>query len=447
VSYRRSVSIALVLTLSPAATTALRAQSQQQPAPTERHIEYGFEQRVRNENWNNIFDWNDGADDERGQIRWRTRLWMSAPLGSDIVFNAGLVQETNQIFQPHTPTHIDEGALETLNIEFKKLFVPGLSLKFGRQNIMKGEGFLFVEGNPYDGSRSIYDNAAVLGYTHRKSKIELIGISNPRIDHYLSQINSKFRQLIEWNETALGAYYTDNNLRNTSIEGYYFYKREFGDRRAPTNAQFQPDRYVYTAGGRAVQKLKRQFSVTGEFAGQWGRQRPGRDIRAWGGYGYLKRNFGPKGRNYASFGYWAMSGTDPAHPNTIGNFDPLFSRWPKWSELYIYSQFREVGVGYWTNIGMLQGEAVYVPWKPLAIRGTYYHMNSMHPFAGNAQIFGDGTTRGNHYQVRADLTVNRNWKGHVLYEQLNPGDFNRYRSMGMFFRMEIIYTYLGNVAF
>ncbi len=412
----------------------------------ERVLEYGFEQRVRNEDWNNIFDYNDSTYDERGQVRYRTRLWMNVPLGTEIDFHVGLAQETNQIFHPETPTHFDEVIFETAYFDFKKLFHKGLSLRIGRQNLIKGEGFLFFEGDPYDGSRTIYSNAAVLGYEHGKSKLELIGIADPRTDRYLPKINDRQRSLIEWNELALGAYYTDNNRKDTSFEAYYFYKREFDDPRPVTNPQFHPNRHVYTAGGRVVHKLPRSFSAAGEFAGQWGRQ-GATGIRAWGGYGYLKKNFGIQKRHSASFGYIAMSGDDPATRGTNENWDPLFSRWPKWSETYVYSQFREVGVGYWTNIGMLQGEMVYVPWKPLSLRGTYYHMSSFHPFPGNPQIFADGTTRGNHFQARADIVVNKNWRGHVMYEKLDPGSFYTGHSNGHFIRLEAVYTFAGSTAF
>ena len=96
--------------------------------------------------------------------------------------------------------------------DFYQLFVKGLSLRLGRQNLIKGEGFLILEGNPWDGSRSIYHNAAVLAYERGKSKLELIGIFDPRMDRYLPRINDKHRQLVEWNESALGAYYTDTRL-------------------------------------------------------------------------------------------------------------------------------------------------------------------------------------------------------------------------------------------
>lgn len=422
-------------------TASLSGQS------VERHFSYGFEQRVRNENWNNILDYKSAIDDERGQVRYRTRLWLDTSLTPKIDLRVGLAQETNQIFQPRTPTHFDEVIFENAYVDIRKLFVRGLSLRFGRQNIARGEGFLLLEGDPWDGSRSVYNNAAVLAYERGKSKIELIGIYDPAVDHFLPRIHNLHRTLVEWNESALGAYFTSNRLKKTSVEAYYFYKREFGDQRAPTHPQFQPDRYVYTAGGRAVQRLPRRFSATGEWAWQWGHQRPDTEVRGWGGYGYLKRNFGPQSRHSASFGYWAMSGDNPATPGRVENWDPLFARWPKWSEGYIYSQFREVGVAYWTNMGMWQAEGVYVPWKPLSLRGTWYHMTSFHPSAGSPAMFSNGTHRGEQFQARADLAVGKNWRGHFLYEPHIPGSFYAGRSAGFFLRVEISYLYSGTHAF
>ncbi len=41
-------------------------------------FDFGFEQRVRTEDWNNLFDFSDNMDDQRNQIRYRTRLWGKA---------------------------------------------------------------------------------------------------------------------------------------------------------------------------------------------------------------------------------------------------------------------------------------------------------------------------------------------------------------------------------
>ena len=418
----------------------------QAPQPSgERALEWGFEQRVRNENWDNIMDFNDGMADLRNQIRWRTRLWMNAPVSSNIDVFVGLDQETNQIIRTHTPWRMDEGIIENLYIDFKKVFVKGLSLRVGRQNMIKGEGFLILEGDCYDGSRSIYMNAADLAYSWKKSKLELIGILDPKRDRFLPRINNRNRLLTEWDEQALGAYYTDKNHPHTSLEAYYFYKKEVNDYRAPSNPQFQPDRHISTAGGRVVQTLTKTWSLTGEFALQWGRQHPNTAISGWGGYGYLKRQSASRTKPYVQLGWWGFSGDDPKTKDRIEGWDPIFGRWPKWSELYIYSQFREKGVAYWTNTGMWMGEAGFAPTKKLGMRATYYHMDSFQPFPGSTAIFGTGTRRGEMYQARVDLKANKNWSGHVLWEHLLPGNFYSAQSPGYFLRFEVIYLLKGTV--
>ena len=428
-----------------AAALCLLAASVSAQTREQRDFRFGFEQRVRNENWNNLFDFNDTMDDERVQIRYRTRLWMDAPLTSKIDFHIGLNQETNEIVRPHSPVKFDEVMFETAYVDIKRLFVNGLSLKVGRQNLIKGEGFLILEGNPWDGSRSIFFNAAVLGYAWKKSKIEFIGIVNPREERYLPMPNRRYRRLNDWNEQAVGAYYTDGNLKNTTLEAYYFYKKETGDPRSPRHAQFQADRHIHTAGGRAVQKLADGWSLNGEMALQWGAQRPDIGIAGWGGYAYAKKTFSG-GRHYLLGGYWGMSGDNPA-TRTIENWDPLFSRWPKWSEMYIYSQFREVAPAYWTNTGIWQAELGYSPWKRVLGRLTYYRMDAFHPFRGDPRTFGSGTFRGHHPQAKVDVNVNKHWKGHVLYEYLAPGSFYSYRSHSYFLRFEVIYTYESSMKF
>jgi len=400
-------------------------------------FEFGFEQRIRNENWNNITDYSDKTDDEREQIRYRTRLWMKAPLGSNIDFFVGLNQETNQ--KMGKVNQLDEVIFESLYVDFKRVFVKGLSLRVGRQNLMRGEGFLLFEGNSGDGSRTTYFNAIDLAYTHKKSTLELIGIDNPSQDRMLPILHDWHKRLTEWDEQALGAYYTDKNLKNTSVEAYYFYKKEVHDYRPVTNAQFQPDRHISTVGGRVVQKLNPVWSATGEFAAQWGAQHPDTKISGWAGYGYLKRTWKHAWKPYVLGGYWAFSGDDPSTKNRVEGWDPIFSRWPKWSELYIYSQVKEKGVAYWTNLGMFQGEGGFSPSKKVDFRFTFYQMNAFHTFPGSQAMFGSGTNRGQNVQARMDFVPYKNFKGHVLYEQQLPGSFYHAQPTAYFLRFEISY--------
>ncbi len=406
-------------------------------------MEFGFEQRVRNENWNNILDFNGAADDEREQIRYRTRVWMRAPISSTIDVFVGLNQESYQKFGK--VNQFDEIIFDNAYIDFKKVFIKGLAFRVGRQDLMKGEGFVFLEGNPGDGSRAIYVNSANLSYSFKKSKLELIGILDPRQDRFFPIIHDQHKPLQDWDDQGLGMYYTDGNLKKTSLEAYYFYKKEVRDRTPYINPRFQPDRHISTAGGRAVHRLSPQWTATGEMALQWGAQHPGIPISAWAGYGYLKRTFQRRWKPYALAGYWGLSGDDPATPNRIEAWDPIFSRWPKWSELYIYSQWRETGVAYWTNTSMWQGEAGFSPAKPLGLRITYYHMGSFHPCATNPVLFANGTTRGDMFQARFDIVANNNWKGHVLWENVLPGSFYRGKDNGYFLRFEVTYQIKGSL--
>jgi len=428
---------ALLLLIAP----FLRAQD------NESRFEYGFEQRILSENWNNLFDYGDSADDQRNQVRYRTRGWGKVGLTDNIDVYVGLMQETYQVAVPRSPYRLDEVAFEHAYIDIKKLFVKGLSLRVGRQNIMKGEGFLLSEGNPWDGSRSTYFNAANLAYSWKKSKIELMAISDPHTDRYLPRIHDRSKQLVEWDEQALGTYYTDNNLKNTSIEAYYFYKKEFHDRRASTNYQFRPDRHVSTAGGRVVRQLRRDWEATGEMALQWGHQRPSTSIAAWGGYGYLKKYWRTVWKPSASAGYWGMSGDDPATKDRVEGWDPLFGRGGRISGLYLYSLMKESGVGYWSNLGAWQGEFTFKPARPLTGRLAYFRMNAFHTFPqGGSQIFGNGTGRGNLYQAQLNVTVNKHWRASALYERMSPGTFYAQRCPSYFVRFDSIFTFTGGLG-
>jgi hypothetical protein len=405
-------------------------------------LTYGAEERIRSENWSNVVDFNSKVADERHQVRFRTRLWMGISLGKHIDLFAGLNNEFKKQTTPDLKLDSDEIVFESCYLDIKNIFIPGLSLRIGRQNLFKGDGILIFEGDPQDGSRTTYFNAADLSYSYKKSSLELIGILDPKRDQFLPRINDKSKPLIEWKEQAVGFYYTDKNHPRTQFENYYFYKKETLDSRSTLNRQFQPDRHLHTAGTRIMHTFDKGLSLTGEFATQWGRQQPGNDIRGLGGYGYLKKSFDRGWKPYLQAGAWAFSGDDPATPGIEG-WDPLFARWPKWSELYLYSLSREKGVAYWTDIWMTQAEAGFSPHRLLDVRLTYFHLQAFHPFPGDPNVFGRGKNRGEMLQGRMDLKINKNVKGHVLYENLLPGSFYASKDAAYFLRFEVVFSFSG----
>ncbi len=400
----------------------------------EHDIQFGFEQRVRNENWNNLFDYSDDKDDQRNQVRLRSRVWASVPLGSNFSVFAGLDSETNK--KIGTDLVADEVMFEALYGDVKRVFTPKLSLRFGRQDLIRGEGFLLSDATPWDGSRSSFVNAANLTWHAGKgSNVEFLAIFDPARDRFLPRMNNQHRALNDWQDRALAAYWTKALTDSSQLETYYFFKTETDDPRPLTNYQHQPDRYIHTLGGRLSGKLHKGWSYASEWAFQSGHQSDHAGIRAWGGYANLRRTFEMKYQPYLSAGYTAMSGDDPA-TSTVEYFDPLFSRAAKWGDLLLYSMFPEKGVAYLTNVRTPSVEAGFSPWKRLALRSTYYRLDAFHPFVGCPQ-FGAGTHRGGLFQARGDITMNRQWRAHVIYEGFSPGDFYAGTARGYFLRFEI----------
>jgi hypothetical protein len=434
----RIVAVSAALAASLGAMPPRAADAPSNDAPASKRVELGVEERVRSENWDNIRDFSESRDDTTHQWRFRTRLWSRFSFGSRAEVSLVVNNETRKVTEPDTKFRWDEVIVESLSLDWK--LSPRFSAKLGRQDLMRGEGFVLMDGGPLDGSRTAYFNALDVTGRFGKTAVELIGISDPRQDEYLPVLNDRDRLLVEWDEKAVGAYVTDKTFKGTTIEGYLFRKTESGDKRPTSNAQYQPDRTLGTLGGRLARDLGKGFSVAAEAAYERGSQDPDVPIRAWGGYAIFRYTIDDPARPTFALGWIGMSGDDPK-TSTIEGWDPLFSRWPKWSELYIYSQLSEKGIAYWTNLGMWMAEMRIAPVKPLAMRFTWYGLSAMHPFHGDPAVYGSGKDRGDLIEVRGDVTLPAGFKGHVLYERLAPGSYYVGTDTAWFFRVEATYTF------
>jgi hypothetical protein len=420
-----------------------KLQDQESRTSESYNFTFGWDQRFRNEDWNNIQDQNSDTDDVRMRSIFRQRLWLSVFPGTpDINFCIRMLNQFAKTSTPSIPLNWDEVAIDNLFVHFKKTFIPGVSIKAGRQDMSFGEGFILMDGSADDGPRTAYMNAIDIIYKYKKSKLDVLGIHNPRQDRFLPIINDQHRYLNPSDEQALGLYYADRNRQNTDFDAYYFLKKEINNWHPPDTVQFQPDRHVNTMGGRIVHRLDRGFTATGEFALQRGWQHPDTPISAWGGYGYLKKQFSGKWNPYVIGGYWALSGDDPVTSNRYEGWDPLFERWPKWSGMYAWSLVPEKGISYWTNMRMIQAEAGFTPWKPVLLKSVWYHTDAFHPYVlGNQNIFAGGTHRGEIMELIAMYQFGSSIAGEFRYEILNPGNFYRGQATGQFFRFEINYSW------
>ncbi|MFO7890561.1 MAG: alginate export family protein [bacterium] len=244
--------------------------------------------------------------------------------------------------------------------------------------------------------------------------------------------------MIEQPEEGIGVYYQGKEF-NVNWEGYVILKNKLKTKETHISSQ------IKTFGARFRVPVSRNILLYAEGAFQNGEQGDNA-ISAWGGYTHLDysiREIIPCLEKF-TLGAIALSGDDPG-TSTMEGWDPLFSRWPKWSESYIYTLIPETGgkVAYWSNLSSLNGSLVFKFTDKLGLKLTYHYLKSFHDFAFiSSRKYGRGNFRGDLVIARSTFQINKYFKGHVVFETFNPGDF--YSSEDdpyNWFRFELMYSF------
>ncbi len=425
----------------------------------DKKLTFGFRERIRNTFMNNNIDFNADNDDKEDFFRFRTNAWANYAFSPKFSVRLQLTNEFRYYaVTPKTGDFTtDELIVDNLFLHYTSGGTNPVSLTLGRQNLIYGEGFILLEGGPWDGSRAIFHDAVKLSIKRGATTIDLLGISNPRDDDRLPVLattdlekptiglpkSSEGKQwLNDGQENALGAYLVHNTAAKTRIDAYYFLKMEDPEPWIPAGNYLTDQLNLNTLGGRVQHPLSPRLTLTSEWALQMGSQG---DIShsGLGGYAYLSYLLRPQKKCMLSAGFNYLSGDDPETEDWEG-WNPLFSRWPKWSELYIYSHIGETirgarRVAYWTN--------TFSPWikwsRPITdklnLTATFYHLEALQSRAlANGM---SGTGRGNEIQVLANMKFSPRWSGHFLFDYFMPGDFYpEPRDNAFFIRGEIMYT-------
>ena len=401
-------------------------------------FEFGFQHRIRFVDYDNIQDYSDAMKDHNQFFRFRTRLW-GRLLRESLEFKLALANEFRHYYEPDKDDHYDEIFVDECYLKLDDMFDSGWSVKAGRQNIIKGDGFLIFDGSPLDGSRSIYFNALLLDWKFGHSNLEFLAISDPAKDQYFDRIGDQSKPLIERDETALGICYTYRPAPERTLEAIWLYKTESSPYE-PASPKHQPKRAYHVIDGRAAFPAGRSGTFTCEIAGEFGEQDPDRSIRAWSGYATWKHRFACDVSPQFILSAAAFSG-DKKETDDDEGWTPPFSRWPEWSELYIYSLARERGVAWWSDLWFASAEFAVTPVKPVKIQCSYYRLMSLESNDTSSGIFGEGKTRGDLFEIRTEFTLVKGLTGHVLYEYNLPGSFYAEDDAGHFFRVELTYQF------
>lgn len=398
--------------------------SSTQGAKLGEHLSLTFTERFRLVTWDNAITLDEAAGATRTFTRHRTQLGVFWTPRTRVTVGLQLANEFRYYAAPSTVDfNLDEVFVDQAYLKLSDRSRELWALTFGRQNIMLGEGFIVMDGHPLDGSRSIYFNAVRfdwrLGPKHRLTAFVSY---QEETDTWLPIVHDQDQALVEQPETGVGIYY-GGQRGGVDIDGFVVFKRR------TSNDSFAFDASTAAVGGRTKAPITatRNLSVVIEAAYQFG-ECGDHNRRAYGGYAYLeilphwqvKRWYLPTA---LTAGVIVLSGDDPETENRE-DWDPMFARWPKWSESYIYTQINEHAVAWWSNLISLNTTARFALSSRMDFRFDYHHLTAPELSDGPADFAGGkGRTRGDLFIGKLTFRIDHNWTGHLLWEGFMPGDF------------------------
>jgi hypothetical protein len=379
-----------------------------------------FDLRVRQEVLDGVMYF--APDPDREWVRFRTRAGLKSDFQQhSLTFR--LVNEHRRFVVP-APSEFDWGELIIDQAKWDWKPEDETTLTLGRQNIIWDDGFLVLEGHPLDGSRSIYMDGVRLRTTWSGEKLDLFAVHNKKRDPYVLA-GDENKALSDTDETGVGAKITLGSHRLAAI-----WKQDD-----------DPDGTIpllntYTLDGRFLWGSKEITSYTFETAVQYhdGIPEGAADGPTTSGFdfavqGQAKGNLsGPVDADLGFFFYGK-------------NFRTPWGRWPKWSELYIYTLLGEGGdgrvhVAAWENIAAPRLNLHYPISDMFRARWGLAYLLAPEP---------DWQARGLLMQTELKFDLVKGLDGHLLWEMLDPGSFHDHAG-GMdkpvhFLRWQIVYAF------
>ena len=380
-------------------------------------FKFGAIERIRLVSWDNAITLNKSANAGNTFSRIRTSVFGTWQPNEQWEATLKFTNEFRHYFNPQRDFDINEIFVDNFYLKYNDTWGTAT---IGRQNIMLGEGFVVMDGHPLDGSRSIYFNAVRLDLKlNTNHKVTLFASYQPETDNILPVINDFEQKLIEQPETGIGAYYF-GKIDNLDLQGYYIFKNIKDTDAKPVKSN------IHTLGARVNSPVAEQLSLTAETAYQFG-DCGDYDRAAMGGYAYLTYQT-KTDKAYLpvdlSVGGIYLSGDDP-RTEKIEGWDPLFSRWPKWSESYIYTQIVENKgkVAYWSNFASLYAKMNFDVAENVKFCFDYHHMLAPQDAPAGSFPGGSGSTRGDLIIGKMTYNINKNVSGHLLWEHFEPGNY------------------------
>ena len=436
---------------------------------------FGADERIRQEYFDHIPLKNGGyaRGGENNYMRYRTRLWSEWDLSSDWTLRVRATSEIRTWMEPDvssrpersTYEYPDELVFDNLYLEKRNLFDSPLDLRLGRQDLKYGTGKVIFDGTPGDGSRTIYFNAVKLTCRiNPENNLDIFYIYNKPKDDLA--INTTERDLTVYpralkgvTESGGGLYFKNNSIEKNPFEAYLIYKNEqkYDERTATGRATYgwqeldsrnhlltNPSLNLFTLGGRWMPQWSATFGGNLELAYQMG-ERGDENVSGWMMDASLKNAFLPDSgfKPAVEYGVYSLSGDKPATAKDEG-WNPLWSRMPQFSELYVFSYDTEQSAARWSNLiaPHVDLTASNLIFNTKTTLSCYYLRAMEDDGIGNGKnrgmlyIFKDEFILGNDLLLDKDKLT-----GLLLVEVLEPGNYYTEDKTGMFVRGELSYSF------
>jgi hypothetical protein len=260
--------------------------------------------------------------------------------------------------------------------------------------------------------------------------------------------------LTEQDEQGVILYLSSKLVDNLQVDGYFIYKRDDKQLANGDNAD------IYTIGSKISGTPATHWAYSAEGAYQFGSKQDAtvgaayvnstadwRNIDAWGANGKLTYLFKDPYNNQVSLQGEFLSGDDPNTKGTDEMFDVLWGRWPRWSELYVYSYINETSkkCGQMNNIIRFGPNWTVTPIKNTTFSATYNALFSpveTPTRQQNATLFTDnGNFRGHYIQTVLKHKFNEHVSAHLWAELVWMGDYYQNRDLMSFLRAEVLFTF------
>ena len=450
---------------------------------------WGGDMRIRNEYFNNALTLSERVvRHEQDYFRFRERVWLAIQPITDLSVNARLTAEEREWMRPAFAKQFGfqegledrYGILDNANVKWANALSLPLTVVAGRQDIFLGDTgnwWLVMDGTPYDGSWTTFFDSIRATYTAAEiqTKFDLIYIyQNALPDETIPTIGQSSNNrhpsalvpgsapywLTEQNEQGAIFYVSNKSVKDTQIDGYFIYKHDTqeGLIRSPYGTPLGDNANIFTMGGKVTGTPAAHWKYSAEGAYQFGtKQDPmvrvpvveigNRDIDAFGVNSNLNYLFKDTLENEAGLIFEYLSGDNPKTTGRDEMFDVLWGRWPRWSELYIYSYPNETAgkIAQLNNILRLGPTWGFTPIKDTTFRATYNALFAPEDVptrtVAPALFSQSGGFRGHYLQTVLKHRFNKYVTGHLWGEWVWEGDYYTRRDMMTFLRAELMFTF------